>query len=93
MSEIPAAELRGRVLRRARVAQGLTQEELALAAGVSPTTVGHLERGGRVPTATTAAKLVAALATAEREWDARLAKPRAWWAHDGRGGRDGVTVG
>ena len=44
MSEQPAIEYAG-LLRQLRAEAGLTQEELAAAAGVSPRTVSYLERG------------------------------------------------
>lgn len=40
----------GRVLREARVARGLSQEELALACDIDRTYVSLLERGRRQPT-------------------------------------------
>ena len=44
MSEQPASQY-AELLRQLRVEQGLTQEELAAAAGISPRTVSDLERG------------------------------------------------
>jgi transcriptional regulator with XRE-family HTH domain len=51
------------VLLRARAASGLTQEELAFAAGVDRTFVSRLERGIRQPTITTLFALADALGT------------------------------
>jgi len=48
-------------LRRLRVAQGISQDELALSAGVERAYVGHLERGSKNPTIATLEKLVTAL--------------------------------
>jgi transcriptional regulator with XRE-family HTH domain len=51
----------GRVLREQRETHGLSQEGLALAAGVDRTFVSQMERGIRQPTLTTLWKLAAAL--------------------------------
>lgn len=51
----------GRVLRERRLAAGLSQEKLALEAGIDRTFVSLLERGGRQPTLTTLWRLAAAL--------------------------------
>lgn len=48
-------------LRRLRVAKGLSQDELALRAGVERAYVGHLDRGTKNPTITTLDKLASAL--------------------------------
>jgi transcriptional regulator with XRE-family HTH domain/tetratricopeptide (TPR) repeat protein len=61
MSDQPAIEY-AELLRQLRVAQGLTQEELAAAARVSPRTVSDLERGiNLAPRKATAALLADAL--------------------------------
>lgn len=44
-----ARALVGRNIRRLRVAKGITQEALGLAAGCEPSYVGRLERGGENP--------------------------------------------
>ncbi len=51
----------GRVLRRQRLANGISQEALALNAQVDRTFVSQLERGVRQPTLTTLCKLATAL--------------------------------
>lgn len=48
-------------LEERRKAQGLTQQELALAVGVAYVSIGRYERGERVPDIETAAKIAAAL--------------------------------
>ncbi|TYR34882.1 helix-turn-helix transcriptional regulator [Mesorhizobium microcysteis] len=48
-------------VRSLRVAKGLSQDDLALAADIERAYVGHLERGKKNPTATTLAKLAGAL--------------------------------
>ncbi|HEY8285659.1 MAG TPA: TIR domain-containing protein, partial [Chloroflexota bacterium] len=55
------------LLRRHRNAAGLTQEELAERAGLSPRGVLYLERGGRQPYRDTVRRLVEALSLAEEE--------------------------
>mgnify|MGYP000150320967 CR=1 FL=1 len=49
----PIAEAFGIVLRNARTAAGLSQEQLGLACGIDRTYVSLLERGLRQPTLTT----------------------------------------
>lgn len=44
-----------------RLCQGLSQEKLALAAGINPAFLGHLERGLKSPTITTLDKIIEAL--------------------------------
>lgn len=51
----------GEVLQRYRAGAGITQEELALRAGVDRTFVSRLERGVRQPTITTLINLAEAL--------------------------------
>jgi transcriptional regulator with XRE-family HTH domain len=48
-------------LRRLRVERGISQDDLALEAGVERAYVGHLERGTRNPTIVTLDKLAEAL--------------------------------
>lgn len=48
-------------LRRVRVKRGISQDDLALEAGVERAYVGHLERGTRNPTILTLAKLALTL--------------------------------
>ncbi|WP_192385779.1 helix-turn-helix domain-containing protein [Mesorhizobium silamurunense] len=57
-------EVRSRVgwnLRRLRVAQGISQDDLGLAAGLERAYIGHLERGTKNPTILTLQKLATAL--------------------------------
>ena len=51
----------GKRIRYFRQARGLSQEKLALEAGVNPTFLGHLERGLKSPTVDTLAKITDAL--------------------------------
>lgn len=44
-----------------RTKQGLSQEKLALKAGINPAFLGHLERGLKSPTMTTLDKIIEAL--------------------------------
>lgn len=55
------AQAFGQVLRERRLAAGLSQEKLALEAGVDRTFVSLLERGGRQPTLCTLWRLAEAL--------------------------------
>lgn len=48
-------------IRYFRQLRGLSQEQLALEAGINPAFLGHLERGLKSPTITTLDKLVRAL--------------------------------
>lgn len=48
-------------LRRIRVSKNISQEELALLAGVERAYVGHIERGKKNPTILTIEKLAKAL--------------------------------
>ena len=57
----------GRVLRERRLEAGLSQEKLALDAGVDRTFVSLLERGGRQPTLATLWRLAGALGVAPSE--------------------------
>lgn len=51
----------GEKIKYFRVQQGLSQEKLALKAGVNPAFLGHLERGLKSPTMTTLDKIIEAL--------------------------------
>ncbi len=51
----------GERIRYFRMHQGLSQEKLALAAGINPAFLGHLERGLKSPTMTTLDKIIKAL--------------------------------
>ena len=51
----------GTRIRYFRQLRGLSQEQLALEAGINPAFLGHLERGLKSPTITTLDKLVKAL--------------------------------
>lgn len=53
----------GRVVRRRRLAAGLSQEALSAAAGLHRTYVGLLERGLRMPSILVAKKVAEALGT------------------------------
>lgn len=66
------AVLFGAVLRRERVAAGLTQEALAEAAEVHPTHVSRLERGQRAPSLETVLRLAAALGQDPAAWVAEV---------------------
>lgn len=61
------AQAFGRVLRERRLAASLSQEKLALEAGVDRTFVSLLERGGRQPTLSTLWRLSEALGVAPSE--------------------------
>ncbi|MGN0613133.1 MAG: helix-turn-helix domain-containing protein [Porcipelethomonas sp.] len=51
----------GERIRYFRTCQGLSQEKLALSAGINPAFLGHLERGLKSPTMTTLDKIIEAL--------------------------------
>lgn len=51
----------GERIRYFRLRQGLSQEKLALTAGINPAFLGHLERGLKSPTITTLDKIIEAL--------------------------------
>lgn len=51
----------GERIRYFRMHQGMSQEKLALAAGINTAFLGHLERGLKSPTMTTLDKIVKAL--------------------------------
>ncbi len=53
----------GRHIRAARLEKGMTQEELSMAAGLSVSFVGGIERGIKSPTLDSAQKLCSALGT------------------------------
>lgn len=59
--DVAVPESFGGLLRRHRLAAGLTQEELAERAGLSPRGVAYLEAEGRVPRPATVRRLAAAL--------------------------------
>lgn len=66
----------GRVLRDQRDARKLSQEGLALAAGVDRTFVSQMERGVRQPTLTTLWKLASALGVSPATLVARMERLR-----------------
>jgi len=66
----------GQVLRDRRLAAGLSQEKLALEAGVDRTFVSLLERGGRQPTLSTLWRLAEALSVARIDLIAGVEKAR-----------------
>ncbi len=85
MSEQPAIQY-AELLRQLRTDRGLTQEELASAAGLSPRTVSDLERGvNQTPRKATAALLADALrlSAAEREQFMAAARRRTRSADSG----------
>lgn len=51
----------GKRIKYYRLQRGLSQEQLALMAGINPAFLGHLERGLKSPTMTTLDKIVEAL--------------------------------
>ncbi|MCM1507934.1 MAG: helix-turn-helix domain-containing protein [Ruminococcus flavefaciens] len=51
----------GERIRYHRLQRGMSQEKLALLAGINPAFLGHLERGLKSPTLTTLDKIVEAL--------------------------------
>ena len=53
--------LLGQKIRQIRISQGLSQEELALRAGMNPAHLGHIERGLKSPTIDTISKIADAL--------------------------------
>jgi transcriptional regulator with XRE-family HTH domain len=57
----PEAEQFGRIVRKLRESQGLTQDELAELAEVSGTYIGFIERGDNVPTLTIVLQIASAL--------------------------------
>lgn len=54
-------------IREVRTAKGLSQENLAEAAGLHPTFISNLERGYRVPTVPTLLRIAAGLGVAPGE--------------------------
>ena len=68
----------GRVLRSARKEASLTQEALALKAGVERNFVSLIERGVNQPTLRVLFKLSSALGTAPSELLARVEKEIQW---------------
>lgn len=79
----------GRVLREQRGTRRLSQEGLALSAGVDRTFVSQMERGIRQPTLTTIWKLAAALDVSPATLVARVDRLRRGERHgrDDRRGR------
>ena len=76
MSEQPAIQY-AELLRQLRAERGLTQEELAAAAGISPRTVSDLERGiNQTPRRATAELLADALDLAGSEREQFMAAAR-----------------
>lgn len=55
-------------LRRIRVSKGISQDELALRAGVERAYVGHIERAAKNPTVQTLAKLATGLECEVRDF-------------------------
>ena len=58
----------GQRIRYYRLQNGLSQEQLALTAGINPAFLGHLERGLKSPTMTTLDKIVEALGVSYSEF-------------------------
>lgn len=65
----------GARIRHFRHLRGLSQEQLALQAGLNPAFLGHLERGLKSPTITTLTKVVTALDITFEELFAEKADP------------------
>lgn len=62
MVKISNASVRiGKAIRKAREKKGLTQEELALEAGLNRAYIGYIERGERNPSTETISKIAKAL--------------------------------
>lgn len=61
-------------IRRLRVAKGISQDDLALIAGVERSYTGHLERGSKNPTIKTLEKIASALSCDISELFAPLPK-------------------
>jgi transcriptional regulator with XRE-family HTH domain len=59
--EKQVAEAFGKRVRELRLEKGMTQEQLAEAAGLHPTFISNVERGYRVPTIVTLLKLAKGL--------------------------------
>ncbi|HEV2371139.1 MAG TPA: tetratricopeptide repeat protein [Streptosporangiaceae bacterium] len=76
----------GAMLRAVRVDRGLTQEDLAEAAGLSVRAVGELERGRAVPHRDTVGRLSAALQLDEESQRRLTALARIGWASQRRAG-------
>ena len=58
----------GERIRYHRLKCGMSQEKLALAAGINPAFLGHLERGLKSPTMTTLDKIVSTLGLSYSEF-------------------------
>ena len=58
----------GERIRYHRLKSGMSQENLALTAGINPAFLGHLERGLKSPTITTLDKIVEALGISYSEF-------------------------
>lgn len=90
MAQQSSSEL-GALLKRHRLAAGLTQEELAEAAGVSARSIGNLERGlQRTPYPATVRRLADALELQTEERTAFLAA--AFWTPAGTAPTEAVTA-
>ncbi len=61
-------ELLAHNLRRIRVSKGISQDELALRAGVERAYVGHIERAAKNPTVQTLSKLATGLGCDVRDF-------------------------
>ena len=87
-SSVPPAGERVRVAREAR---GLTQEQLAEAAGVSKQTISNLENGHRLPARRTVERVAAALGS--DPGDLGLPEPQQPAEGSGPGGEPGAPPG
>jgi transcriptional regulator with XRE-family HTH domain len=67
----------GKSLREVRLAKGLTHEALAERAGLHPTFISLLERGGRMPSLNTVFLLARALGESPSAFVAKLEKLKA----------------
>ena len=63
----------GQVIRKARIAAGLSQAELAKRAGTNQSAVSFIERGQRIPDVAIAARIADAVGAPRREFLARIA--------------------
>lgn len=63
----------GQVIRKARLAAGLSQAELAKRAGTNQSAVSFIERGQRIPDVAIAARIADAVGAPRREFLARIA--------------------
>lgn len=63
----------GQVIRKARIAAGLSQAELAKRVGTNQSAVSFIERGRRIPDVATVARIADAVGAPRQEFLARIA--------------------